>query len=101
MLPPGYGGAPDGSQVDFQVGNAGGVELAVGGGDGAAQGIGVEQLLAQLFYQPLGHAPALVEGSGVCADLVGKCCDVDAGFTLRGGGAVIGDWGHRRVLLGG
>lgn len=87
--PPGHGGAPDGGRVDFQVGDAGGVELAVGGGDGTAQGIGVEQLLAQLLDQPVGHAPALVEGSGVCPDLVGKCCDVDAVFALRGGTALV------------
>ncbi|WP_287296280.1 hypothetical protein [Mesorhizobium sp.] len=46
-------------------------------------------MLAQLLDQPVGHAPALVEGSGVCPDLVGKCCDVDAVFALRGGTALV------------
>ncbi|MFC3324263.1 hypothetical protein [Mesorhizobium cantuariense] len=79
-----HGDAARGGQVDLQLGDAGGVEQAVGGGNGAGECIGLEQLLAQLLDQPVSAAPTLAERCCPGFDLVAKRGDVGPGFTLRG-----------------
>jgi hypothetical protein len=85
----GHGGAADGCQVDFEAGKAGGVEQAVGGGDGAIERIGLEQFLAQSFDQLVDSLPAFAERGGLGLDLLAQRRDVGPGFALRGGGTAL------------